>query len=98
MIYVGEGDKPSGTLPPGLADRSRRAALDRPAPGIEKRAKSRRFDVRIRYRQPLQGAELFIRPDAAYLLFDEPQRGITPGQFAAWYDGDELVGSGVIAE
>ena len=35
---------------------------------------------------------------AAYLLFDEPQRGITPGQFAAWYDGDELVGSGVIAE
>ena len=40
----------------------------------------------------------FIRSDAAYLLFDEPQRGITPGQFAAWYDGDELVGSGVIAE
>ena len=63
-----------------------------------KTGESRRFDVRIRYRQPLQGAELFIRPDAAYLLFDEPQRGITPGQFAAWYDGDELVGSGVIAE
>ena len=38
------------------------------------------------------------RSDAAYLLFAEPQRGITPGQFAAWYDGDELVGSGVIAE
>ena len=63
-----------------------------------KTGESRRFDVRIRYRQPLQGAELFIRSDAAYLLFDEPQRGITPGQFAAWYDGDELVGSGVIAE
>ncbi|WP_346987873.1 aminomethyltransferase beta-barrel domain-containing protein, partial [Alistipes onderdonkii] len=27
-----------------------------------------------------------------------PQRGITPGQFAAWYDGDELVGSGIISE
>lgn len=64
----------------------------------DENGRSRRFDVRIRYRQPLQGAELFIRPDAAYLLFDEPQRGITPGQFAAWYDGDELVGSGVIAE
>ena len=32
----------------------------------------------------------------AYVVFDTPQRGITPGQFAAWYDGDELVGSGVI--
>ena len=57
---------------------------------------SARFAVRIRYRQPLQGARLFIRESGAYLLFDEPQRGITPGQFAAWYDGDELVGSGVI--
>ena len=57
-----------------------------------------RVTARIRYRQPLQGAELVIRPEGAYLLFDEPQRGITPGQFAAWYDGDELVGSGVIAE
>ena len=31
-----------------------------------------------------------------YILFDAPQRGITPGQFAAWYDGDEMLGSGVI--
>ncbi len=57
---------------------------------------SRHFDVRIRYRQPLQGATLTVMDDAAYILFDEPQRGITAGQFAAWYDGDELVGSGVI--
>ncbi|TFH48727.1 MAG: hypothetical protein E4G92_03065, partial [Bacteroidia bacterium] len=28
--------------------------------------------------------------------FDRQQRGITPGQFAAWYDGEELLGSGVI--
>jgi tRNA-specific 2-thiouridylase len=34
--------------------------------------------------------------EGAYLLFDEPQRGITAGQFAAWYDGDELIGSGTI--
>lgn len=52
--------------------------------------------VRIRYRQPLQEARLFMRGNGVYLLFDTPQRGITPGQFAAWYDGDELVGSGVI--
>jgi len=59
---------------------------------------SARFSVRIRYRQPLQDATLFMRDQGAYILFDQPQRGITPGQFAAWYDGDELVGSGVISE
>jgi tRNA-specific 2-thiouridylase len=31
-----------------------------------------------------------------YVVFDELQRGITPGQFAAWYSGEELQGSGVI--
>ncbi|MDH4091063.1 MAG: hypothetical protein OEV24_11380 [Cyclobacteriaceae bacterium] len=30
-------------------------------------------------------------------MFDKPQKSITPGQFAAWYAGEELVGSGVIA-
>lgn len=54
------------------------------------------FDVRIRYRQPLQKASLIMKDDAIYVLFDEVQRGITPGQFCAWYDGDELIGSGVI--
>jgi tRNA-specific 2-thiouridylase len=56
----------------------------------------RRYRVRIRYRQPLQDATLIMRKNGLYILFDEPQRGITPGQFAAWYDNDELVGSGVI--
>jgi tRNA-specific 2-thiouridylase len=56
----------------------------------------RRYRVRIRYRQPLQDATLFMCEEGAYLLFDEPQRGITAGQFAAWYDGDELLGSGTI--
>lgn len=52
--------------------------------------------VRIRYRQKLQEATLIRREDGLYILFKELQRGITPGQFAAWYEGDELVGSGVI--
>ncbi len=52
--------------------------------------------VRIRYRQPLQKARLYARGEGLYILFEELQRGITPGQFAAWYDVDELIGSGVI--
>ena len=56
----------------------------------------RRYRVRIRYRQPLQDATVIMRENGLYILFDTPQRGITPGQFAVWYDGDEMVGSGVI--
>jgi tRNA-specific 2-thiouridylase len=33
-----------------------------------------------------------------YILFDELQRGIASGQFAAWYDGHECIGSGIIAD
>ena len=57
----------------------------------------RRYAVRIRYRQPLQGGVLHARENGLFIEFDEPQRGITPGQFAAWYAPDgELEGSGVI--
>ena len=54
--------------------------------------------VRIRYRQSLQQAELFVQEEGVYILFETPQSAITPGQFAAWYVKDELIGSGVIAE
>lgn len=69
----------------------------------------RRYRVRIRYRQPLQDATLIMRENGLYILFDMPQRGITPGQFAVWYTpveealateskdtSVEMIGSGVI--
>ena len=69
----------------------------------------RRYRVRIRYRQPLQDATLIMRENGLYILFDTPQRGITAGQFAAWYTpveaslstrakdtSVEMIGSGVI--
>ncbi len=52
--------------------------------------------VRIRYRQKLQKATLILKEKGLYILFHELQRGITPGQFAAWYLDGELLGSGVI--
>ena len=56
----------------------------------------RRYRVRIRYRQPLQEAFLIKRPAGIFILFDTPQRGISDGQFAAWYStDDEMLGSGV---
>ena len=57
---------------------------------------SKKYSARIRYRQPLEPCTLHKRLDGVYLVFDRAQRGVTPGQFAAWYQGDELIGSGVI--
>ncbi|MDR1895735.1 MAG: tRNA 2-thiouridine(34) synthase MnmA [Prevotellaceae bacterium] len=54
------------------------------------------YDVRIRYRQPLQKATLLMSSIGLYILFKNAQRGITPGQFAAWYRNNELIGSGTI--
>ena len=54
-------------------------------------------EVRIRYRQPLQKAKLIKKDDGLYILFEKPQKGITPGQFAVWYEKEELIGSGIIA-
>lgn len=55
-------------------------------------------DIRIRYRQPLQKGSLHVLEDGLYVLFEERQRGITPGQFAAFYQNDELFASGIIAD
>lgn len=57
---------------------------------------SAKFLARIRYRQPLENCTLTRKESGLYVIFDRPQRGITPGQFVAWYDGEELLGSGVI--
>lgn len=53
--------------------------------------------ARIRYRQPLQKATLYKIEGGLYVDFEEKQSAITEGQFVAWYQGDELLGSGVIA-
>ena len=97
VIYVGEGDSHPGLWRQALHISPREIHWVNPARTMPA-GQSARFSVRIRYRQPLQEATLFVRDQGAYILFDTPQRGITPGQFAAWYDGDELVGSGVISE
>ena len=53
--------------------------------------------ARIRYRQPLEKATLFMFKNGLYVEFENSQSAITEGQFVAWYLGDELLGSGVIS-
>jgi tRNA-specific 2-thiouridylase len=52
--------------------------------------------ARTRYRQPLKQAQLHNSKEGIYLIFEEPISAIAPGQFAAWYVDDVLLGSGVI--
>lgn len=58
---------------------------------------SKVYDVRTRYRQQLRKATLFRKAEGMYFLFEELQKSIAPGQFVAWYENEELVGSGVIS-
>ncbi len=56
-----------------------------------------RCDVKIRYRTPGGGATVTPRDDgSATVRFDAPQRAITPGQAAVFYQGDEVLGGGAI--
>ncbi|MGN0635347.1 MAG: tRNA 2-thiouridine(34) synthase MnmA [Acutalibacteraceae bacterium] len=56
-----------------------------------------RCKVKIRYRQPEQWAVVLpTGADRAHIVFDEPQRAITPGQAAVLYDGDTVLGGGTI--
>ncbi len=95
IIYVGEGHTHKGLSRSCLRIDPSEIHWIRPDLAMSV-GEMRRYRVRIRYRQPLQDATVVMRENGMYMLFDAPQRGMTPGQFAVWYDGDEMLGSGVI--
>ncbi len=56
-----------------------------------------RLEAKIRYRSSRKGATLIAcNNDTMELLFDEPERGITPGQSVVLYRGDAVLGGGII--
>lgn len=95
IVYVGQGKDHPGLFRKGLFIRSSHVHWIRPDLEM-KPDEERDYKVRIRYRQALQKAKLIRKEAGMYIIFREAQRGITPGQFAAWYDNDELLGSGEI--
>ena len=54
-------------------------------------------EARIRYRQPLEKAILYKVENGIFVEFQNPQSAIQEGQFVAWYQNEELLGSGVIS-
>ncbi len=96
IVYVGQGDKHRGLFRKALRMNSNEVHWIREDLAMLVGEK-RRYKMRIRYRQPLQGGELICQDGVSYIYFDEEQKSITAGQFASWYTIDgELVGSGVI--
>ena len=64
---------------------------------VDSLAESKRVTAKIRYRHKEQPATAWQTPDGIlHVKFDEPQRAITKGQAVVMYDGDEVVGGGVI--
>ena len=96
VIYTGLGDDHPGLFRKGLYISNEDEHWVRPDLKLAEGEK-RRYHARIRYRQKLEPCTLTKRKEGLYIIFDKPQKSITPGQFAAWYDGEELIGSGVIS-
>lgn len=96
-IYVGQGQNHKGLYRKALYINESEVHWIRPDLSLSEN-EERRYNLRIRYRQPLQGGVLRKIGDGVYMIFDVWQRGVTAGQFATWYCDDlELIGSGVIS-
>ena len=96
IVYVGQGDQHPGLFRPGLLIQPEETHWLQEGRRLAN-GESARYRARIRYRQALEDVTLVQRSEGLYLLFDKPQKSIAAGQFAAWYEGEELIGSGVIA-
>lgn len=95
VIYTGQGDHHRGLSKKGLFIRREDIHWVRADLEMEN-GENRPYLMRIRYRQPLFEVRLYKEANGMYVIFKDPQKAVTPGQFAAWYDDNELIGSGVI--
>lgn len=94
-IYVGMGEDHPGLLRKGLFIPETDVHWIRPDLELKTGGEAT-YLVRIRYRQALVQAHLHRRSEGMYIVFEQPVKAVAPGQFAAWYLNDELLGSGVI--
>jgi tRNA-specific 2-thiouridylase len=96
IVYTGQGKQHPGLFRKGLFVPAKDIHWLREDLKLLQ-GESKDYMVRIRYRQPLQKAILYMQEEGLYIVFNKTQRGISTGQFAAWYDGSELLGSGIIS-
>jgi tRNA-specific 2-thiouridylase len=94
-IYVGQGDDHPGLFKKVIFISQADTHWVRPDMKLQPE-ETENYDVRIRYRQELKPAKIHQTKQGIYIEFDEPIRAVAPGQFAAWYKSDVLIGSGII--
>ena len=95
-VYVGEGEDHKGLHRPGLLIKNEDIHWLKKVDELTI-GESKRYEIRIRYRQPLSGATFIKTDNGLEVHFDALKSSVAKGQFAAWYSGDVLVGSGVIS-
>ncbi len=96
IIYTGQGNNHLGLFKKALFVKQDEVHWVREDLALQPN-ESMEVMARIRYRQPLQKATLYQFENGLYVEFDEPQSAITEGQFVAWHQGEEILGSGVIS-
>lgn len=63
----------------------------------EKPSGPMKVGVKFRYRQPDQFATLLFHEDEVELIYEAPVKAVTPGQIAVFYDGERMLGGGIIS-
>lgn len=96
VIYTGQGKDHPGLYRSALYVKEEEIHWVRPDLSLVA-GETLEVDARIRYRQSLEKAVLHKMDDGMYVSFSNPQSAISEGQFVAWYNGSELLGSGVIS-
>ncbi|ACY40558.1 tRNA (5-methylaminomethyl-2-thiouridylate)-methyltransferase [Blattabacterium sp. (Blattella germanica) str. Bge] len=96
IVYTGIGKKHPGLYRKSLFIQEKNIHWIREDLSLKEGEKMDVF-CRIRYRQSLQKSKLYKIKKGMFIEFETMQCAITEGQFAAWYIGKELVGSGVIS-
>lgn len=96
IVYTGQGKDHPGLYRRGLFVKQEEIHWVREDLRLQANEK---LDImaRIRYRQPLEKATLHQTVKGLYVIFENKQSAISEGQFVAWYQDDELLGSGVIS-
>lgn len=96
IIYVGQGDEHPALWREGLFISTDEFHWVRPDLEIQTDHELTCMG-RVRYRQDLVELTIHKKVDGYYITFATPERGVTPGQFAAFYVKNELIASGTIA-
>lgn len=86
------GDRTKATQPECSVNRVNWVSMAEPSSPI-------RAEVQIRYRcTPTPVTVIPLENSRVRIVFDEPQFSITPGQAAVWYDGEKVLGGGIIEQ